>query len=236
MAAHRAILVVSAAALVAPVGAALAQPDPNEIMSMYVKLIDNGNANGVVEPGEIVRITVGVSFDPKKGEPMIWQSNTPLGNWPGTVEAFGQARFGLYGGPDAETGQLDFVGMAPLEWTQQYSYTKGSIWNIFLYQAGWFPTLTYDKPLDLMWWDWIPDDYTPRYVDWFSDAPGFGTHGILLSTTLPSGQNVIVGDKWLTQASPLVGIQIVPSPPALAPLILGVACLLHRRRRTDAPL
>jgi hypothetical protein len=223
------IMWVAVVALARP---AIAQPDPNEIMSMYVKLIDNGNANGVVEPGETVRITVGVSFDPKKGEPMIWQSNTPLGNWPGVVEAFGSAWFGLYGGPDAETGQLDAVGMAPLEWFGVYHYTKGSIWDIYLKQLPSFPTLTYDNPLDLMWWDWIPDDYTPRYVDWFADAPYFGFNGILLSTTLPSGQNVIVGDKWITKPSDLVGIRIVPAPGwvGLIPLaLLGIKPWRRRR-------
>ncbi len=210
---------------------AFAQPDPNEIMSMYVTVKDNGNKNGIVEPGETARIVLGVSFSPTLGQPANWQSVTPWGTLPGTVECFGALRFGLFGGGDAETGQLSFKGKAPVEWTSSYNYTKGSIWNVWLRQDP-GSVLIYDNPLDLMWWDWIPDSYDPRYVDWYAEAwpLAAATNKVILKTDLPSGEKgVLVKDVWITLPSGLVGIQVVPTPATVA--VFAVAFGIAQRRR-----
>lgn len=211
---------------------ASAQPDPNEIMSMYVTVKDIGNGNGVVEPGETARIVLGVSFEPTYGSPANWQSSTPWGTLPGTVECFGSLRFGLFGGNDAESGQLSFKGKAPVEWTSSYKYTKGSIWNVYLRQDP-GSILIYDNPLDLMWWDWIPDTYDPRFVDWYGEAwpLATATNKVILKTDLPTGEKgVLVKDIWITLPTGLVGIQVVPAPAAAPGLGLGLL-LMNRRRR-----
>ncbi len=210
-----------------------AQPDPNEVMSMYVTVKDNGNHNGIVEPGETARIVLGVSFEPTYGSPANWQSKSSWGTLPGTVECFGAIRFGLFGGDDAESGQLSFKGMAPVEWTSSYMYTKGSIWNVYLRQDP-GSILLYDNPLDLMWWDWIPDSYDPRFVDWYAEAWPItaAINKVILKTNLPNGQKgVLVKDVWITLPTGLVGIQVIPAPAAAPALALAFLAMKQRCRR-----
>jgi hypothetical protein len=192
---------------------------------------------GVIDPTEAVRFGLNVSFTPPIGRIVSYSpANPPPGTgavagWAGTaLQLVGQ------GGTD---GTFTRTGLAP-GFQPVVTIPKPGGLDYF---GAFSPALVLNtgEPInqanpivDFIGITWIPTDYTPRSVSFFTRDPSEGlAHHIGLRITIPGGPQVYLscfvpaGSITHGQSGP---ITIVPAPGSLIVIAAGSACAGRRRR------
>ncbi len=196
-----------------------------ERMEFTITLRDIGNGNGVVEPGEAVRLWVTATMDPGPGGPAQW-NNFPGANGAfGTVYAFNGAIFDVMGVQNSGTGAMTFGSPGPI-----YHHGQGilipatqSVPNWSPAQFVWLPLIpgVTSNPVDLFAGIWTPNDYTPRELEY--EVSGIELASVYLQ--VPGYAQPV--PEYTVNAGSRAVIPIVPEPGAA--VCAGI--MLWRRRR-----
>ncbi len=218
-----------ASALLAGVLAAgaRAQTYPPETMDFILTLRDSGNANGVVEPGEVVEMSVGARFTPGVGQPTVWNNYPGSTGVSATVVAFAGSRIDVIGIQGSSSGSLTWlipplvnVGLPgtlePLtnsvldSWAAQLLDPPSPLWQM--------------NPMEIWRGVWTPASFEPRMLA-YRVHPLEGFIFVWAGYPLPVAENTI---NTGSQAS----IQIVPEPGVAIVLAIAAGAVARVRRRT----
>jgi hypothetical protein len=243
--------ILAAAGLAALAGAANAQVSTQSASIAYsMTFADiNGNNNGVVEPGEAVRLRLTMTMTPAIGTVIPLSGATaPTGTLLGIGSGFIDMAFGnALGGTFQNTGSVGGISNGVLgSWNLVGPAAHGTISgsNIQNIQIGQFPfnSLPYDpdnnptgvrqnNPLTNVYTIvWTPSNYTSRTVN-VTLSPGSASGGVaatVLVQTNPDPNNPPTGANSLFTFG-TANIPIVPAPSSLA--LLGLGGLIAGRRR-----
>ncbi|MFN0132059.1 MAG: hypothetical protein ACKVW3_05950 [Phycisphaerales bacterium] len=190
--------------------------------------------NGLIEPGEGVRLILDVSFSPPVGSSTTYPTPPPPGV--GTIAGLSEVLFDLLGEPAAQ-GTWSSI-FRPLEWriggpgvpqaggTELRAAAVGQA--IFAGQ-----TANATNPIPAIWQGtWTPASYTTRNVTWRSAgalAGGNNTTSLYIQYDIVQGQPQYIS-KYVPGQFGSVVVPIVPAP-GFGAIVLGGGCLALRRRR-----
>jgi hypothetical protein len=185
---------------------------------------DNGNKNGVVEPGEKAIGKIYVSFSPGNGTWFTLPSGTQA-----QIRALHTVVLGV--APMSDTGgKLVPKDVFPFSPTGAPDYYSGNtIKEVIRLQLAKpvFPQMTFDNPAHVLDAIWDPEgDYTPREVKYQVDG-----QGTLVFYEIPPFPGAWGGNApFLSLDSPITSFQVVPGPGVLW-LGLVTAGIAARRGR-----
>lgn len=221
-------------------GHASAQSELITYSWMYREVLAGTNTpvpspNGLIEPGEAVRLELSVGFTPAVGATILY--SPPPGTGMGTVAGLNEILFDLVGTGSAQ-GVWSLVERAP-GWGigGAGSVTSGGT-VIEDAAAGQLilpgQTANGANPVSAIWIGvWNPSSFVPRSVTWTS-MPYFPGSTITCSLTVLTGQTAagepIYTNKWVPGQFGSVMVPIVPAPGLGATLLVG-GMLASRRRR-----
>jgi hypothetical protein len=132
---------------------------------------DDGNDNGLIEPGEKAIGKVTVTFDPPAGSIIIFPTGAKA-----EVKALHRATLGVLSIENGATGKLDWKRPAP--WTKGSAPTEvipgGILWiESFQLAPPLNPTPDLSNPAHVLNIIWDPaGNYQPRTVKYFVDGIG----------------------------------------------------------------
>ncbi|MBL9030369.1 MAG: hypothetical protein JNM80_01505 [Phycisphaerae bacterium] len=192
--------------------------------------------NGLIDPGEGVRLILDVSFSPPVGSTVIYNPPPPPGV--GTVAGLAEVFFDLLGGPTAQ-GTWSNIVRAP-GWAIGSSggsqaggaEIRGAAVGQFILPGA---TANAANPITAAWQGtWTPTSYATRTVTWQS-RPAVGSGGNATSLliqfgVLPTGEPQYVGTFVAGQFGS-VAVPIVPAPGVGVVALAGAAALVRRRSR-----
>jgi hypothetical protein len=192
------------------------------------------NQNGLLEPGEGLRMELTISFTPEVGTLVNWGSYPPPGS--GTVAGLATVFFELENNGDA-SGQWSHRSIAP-GWIGSTGIPQpsGALSHLQIGQvANSAAPANPANPIENVWQGvWTPDSYTPRTVTWRREPPPaalfpygslFYQYGIDPNNNGPLYRSLPV---WTPAYS--LPVTIIPAPGAAITTLAG-ALLLARRRR-----
>ncbi|MFM9996972.1 MAG: hypothetical protein ACKVU4_14370 [Phycisphaerales bacterium] len=219
-----------------------ARAQPGEVTRLLITVQDNGNANGIIEPGEaaLIRVIADMGDDGINSTGMLAVWNTLGGSGQvGPLYAFSHAFFDLNSTLNGHTGGWSGLSIPVLKNVANsagMAQANGSVAGIVAGQFCFLPTFpgnTLD-PITLWSGTWTPSAYDPRTVE-FSFA---------LSATAPVPQAVYllaggpqmhaVQDVWDVVSTP-ISFQVIPAPATLIlPAAIGAIGLARARRIREA--
>lgn len=215
-----------------------ARAQPGEVTRFLIIVQDNGNANGLIEPGEsaLIRVIADMGDDGVNSTGMLAVWNTLGGSGQvGPLYAFSHAFFDLNSTLNGHTGGWSDLNIPVLKHAANIAgvaQPNGSVAGIVAGQTCFlpqFPGNTLD-PITLWSGTWTPTAYDPRTVEF----------AFALSATAPVPQAVYllaggpqmhaVQDVWDVVTTP-ISFQVIPAPATLILPALIAAFGLTRARR-----
>jgi hypothetical protein len=190
--------------------------------------------NGLLEPGEAMRMELTVSFTPVVGTPVNWSGSPPPGS--GTIAGLHTIFFDLLSNGDT-TGAWSHRTPPP-GWIGSNGQPQpdGTLTNI---QIGQIPILTTpiisSNPVERIWEGvWTPSSYEPRTIHWrrelpITSHPHFGTFFCQYGTDPTTGAALYATVYGHTPAY-LLPITIIPAPGGALTIAIGGVVLARRRR------
>ena len=178
-----------------------------QTMTYNWSVTDDGNGDGLIEPGESAMLTLSASMDPDQS---------------GTDGGFAGSIYEILGGTNWDTGVVAVHDNLLDALTDDGTLVGNDVTGIESFQLPLFfnPFFDASNPIDIYKITWTPNDYTARSVD-VSDAnhqnndvytDNFGTS--IPYTAVINGAN----------------FQVVPAPASMALLGLGGFVATRRRR------
>ena len=177
-----------------------------QTMTYNWSVTDDGNGDGVIEPGESAMLTLSAAMDPDQS---------------GTDGGFAGSIYEILGGTNWDTGTLAAHNNLLNALTDDGTLVGNDITNIESFQLPLFfnPFFDASNPIDIYKITWTPNDYSARSVD-VSDAnhQNNDVYTDNFGTSIPYTA-VVNGASF----------QVVPAPASMA--LLGLGGLVATRRR-----
>lgn len=190
--------------------------------------------NGLLEPGEALRMELTVSITPEVGSVVNWSPSPPEPGH-GTVAGLAAMHFDLLSIGDT-WGTWSHMSRAP-GWGGSNGTPESNGWvrviHAFQLASSSAPANP-ANPIEKIWQGvWVPHSYQPRVVEWYRDFMGFPpAHGGLY---VQYGIDPVNGGPLYTTfrswtPAYTVQVTIIPAPGAGAVIVGGLAVLGRRRR------
>lgn len=229
------------------VGLSLAPSHAQELATYtltFVEVVAGTNApvvspNGLLEPGEAVRLAVSVEFSPGVGSTIAYTPPPPPGV--GTVAGLASMVIDLLSQPSS-AGTWNSIGRAA-PWSLGDAGTPtGDGSGVQNAGAGQFvlpgQTANSTNPISSIWFGvWNPASYAPRSVTWqIAEGQGPSDHtSILVQTGVgPTGSPQYISRFINPGQFGSVVVPIVPAPGVGAVVLSGLVAAARRKRRQSA--